>query len=148
MRQEITAKVRFNPDNPQVLVRKALFKEDGKVDTKYFLSKEGDWIEVPEATPCPEECYLPVALYPPFPKEQKVELRREKIAEWFYLEQLTPKDYKGRYPCWEELRDKQPFLNKADSLLAYIHTGEITQEEIDIRQIALDLVQLQQRSKR
>ena len=50
-------------------------------------------------------------------------MEREKIAEYFYLEQLTPRDYKGRYPCWVELRDKQPFLDKADSLLDYLKRG-------------------------
>lgn len=63
--QKIVAKVRMEPDNPLVIVRKVDFKEDGRVDKKYGLNRNGDWIEVPEATDFPEECFLPVALYPP-----------------------------------------------------------------------------------
>jgi len=67
VKQEIVARVKLDPGNPQVIVRETVFGEDGRVDKKYGLSREGDWIEVPEAAMYPEECYLPVALYPPFP---------------------------------------------------------------------------------
>ena len=67
MKQEIVARVRLNGNNPLenpiVIVRKVTFREDGTVDKKYGFSQEGEWIEVPEATLYPEECYLPVAVY-------------------------------------------------------------------------------------
>jgi len=64
MKQEIVARVKLEPDRAQCIVRKAVFKEDGMIDKKYSLSREGDWIEVPEATKYPDECVLPVALFP------------------------------------------------------------------------------------
>ena len=62
--QKIVARVRLESDSPQVIVRKAVFKDDGTVDKKYGLARDGDWVEVPEATDYPDKCYLPVALYP------------------------------------------------------------------------------------
>jgi len=69
MKQEIVARVHFDPTGLQIVVRKAVFKNDGKIDKKYGLSKKGDWIEVPEATMYPDECYLPIALWDSYDKE-------------------------------------------------------------------------------
>jgi len=66
VKEIVEAKVRIDPENieePLVIVRKTLIREDGIVEKKYGLSKYGIWIEVPKATMYPEECYLPVAIY-------------------------------------------------------------------------------------
>ena len=63
MDEKIVAKVKLEPNNPQVIVRKVTLREDGKVEKKEGLSKEGNWIEVPEATIYPDECYLPVEIW-------------------------------------------------------------------------------------
>ena len=67
MEQEIVARIRLvadNPfENPIVIVRKVVFKEDGAIDKKYGLSRSGEWIEVPEAQLYPLECYLLVSVY-------------------------------------------------------------------------------------
>ena len=57
----IVVKVDLNPLNPTAIVRKVVFNKDGTVNKKYGLNKDGRWIEVPEATNYPDECYLPVA---------------------------------------------------------------------------------------
>ena len=60
---EVVARVEVSPKEFSIIIRKAEFREDGKVDRKYGLSKRGDWIEVPELTKYPDECYLPISVY-------------------------------------------------------------------------------------
>lgn len=59
----IQARVKLVGEGAEVIVRKTLFGEDGKVDKKYGLSETGDWIEVPEYEMYPEECLLPVKVW-------------------------------------------------------------------------------------
>ncbi len=63
MRQEIVAKVVMSLDDPTkllVIVRKTIFSEKGTVEKKFGLTDNGDWVEVPEATVYPPECFLSI----------------------------------------------------------------------------------------
>jgi len=67
MGTQITAKVRIDFDEPsktQVIIRKVLIDEDAERRClgKYGLSKQGDWIFIPEGQRYPDECLLPVEI--------------------------------------------------------------------------------------
>lgn len=60
---EVVAKVLMDIEDPTkllVVVRRTILKEDGTVDKKFGLSAGGSWVEVPEATVYPPECFLPI----------------------------------------------------------------------------------------
>jgi len=64
MRQEVVARVVMEIEDPTkllVVVRKTIIKDNETVDKKFGLSLNGDWVEVPEATVYPPECFLPVS---------------------------------------------------------------------------------------
>ena len=54
----------------------------------------------------------------------KQEEIREGVAKQFFIDQRTSYEYIYRYPSWEELGEsaKQPFLDKADYILSYLHS--------------------------
>lgn len=60
---EIVARIHFDADNLQLIVRKAVKSDEGFILSKYGLSTTGEWIEVPEATIYPDDCYLPIAFW-------------------------------------------------------------------------------------
>jgi len=63
MREEIVAKVLFKgKDDVEVIVRKAVFGEVGRLYKKYGLSATGEWLEIEERCQYPPECLLPVIL--------------------------------------------------------------------------------------
>ena len=62
MRQEIAVKISINNGELQAIVRRATFREDGKVDYKEGLSSNG-WIKTPEKEEYPIECRLPVEAF-------------------------------------------------------------------------------------
>ena len=54
-----------NPDGlPKVKVRRWVIGDDGKVAYKEFLLPDGQWVKVPPMADTPDECYLPLAVYP------------------------------------------------------------------------------------
>ncbi len=63
MKKEVVVRIKMDEESPLCIVRKAILEEDGTVRAKYGLSREGDWVEVPEAAKYPDECYLPVAFW-------------------------------------------------------------------------------------
>ncbi len=70
MKEVIAAKVKIDFDDPsktQVLVRKAVFDEDGLLSAIYGLAEDGRWLRKPVGGPYPDECHLlPVIVYDNF----------------------------------------------------------------------------------
>ena len=65
MRESIVARVKWNaedPFKPLILVRKAVFNDEGFLEKKYGLTGTGEWVEVPRDIKYPEECLLPVEI--------------------------------------------------------------------------------------
>lgn len=75
MECEVVIKLKLDPENPLAQVRKTVIGDDGKVDRRYGLSRDGEWIEVPEAAMYPEECYLPIV---PYPVGKVIEIKEEE----------------------------------------------------------------------
>ena len=66
MEEIVTAKIKVDFDDSletQVLVRKVVLDEDGTCLGIYGLGQNGQWLEIPEGSPYPVECHLPVTLF-------------------------------------------------------------------------------------
>lgn len=66
MASEIVGKIRLNGgDKPDLIVRKLITDDDGRVVAKYGLTREGEWLLIAENESYPSECYLDAYVWIP-----------------------------------------------------------------------------------